>query len=52
MEILDNGQFFEASPKGTGQGMLNMKMRAKRIGGEIYFSHEKGFKVLLRMKRL
>jgi len=27
-------------------------MRSKRIGAEIFFSHDQGFKVLLRMKRL
>lgn len=56
MVIKDNGKGVEvdkmkgATPKG-GQGMLNLKMRAQRLGAELSFFNEDGFIVTLIMKR-
>lgn len=44
MRIKDNGTKISGSRK-SGQGMRNIKMRAKRIGGEVSFKNEDGFEV-------
>ncbi len=52
MEIADDGQINTISKVNSGNGIQNMKMRAKRIGAEIHFVQDAGYRVLLRMKRL
>lgn len=42
--IRDNGDT-SRNGRRSGQGLRNMKMRAKRIGAEVYFNNENGFEV-------
>ncbi|PAU93101.1 hypothetical protein CK503_13100 [Aliifodinibius salipaludis] len=46
MGIKDNGTEVSGSRK-SGQGLRNMKMRAKRIDGEITFNNKNGFEVIV-----
>ncbi|MGM0546067.1 MAG: ligand-binding sensor domain-containing protein [Bacteroidota bacterium] len=46
MKIKDNGTEVSGSRK-TGQGLQNMKMRAKRIDAEITFNNKNGFEVIV-----
>lgn len=42
--VRDNGETSRNDRK-SGQGLRNMKMRAKRIGADIYFNNKDGFEV-------
>ncbi len=46
MKISDNGTEVSGTRK-TGQGLQNMKMRAKRIDAEITFNNNNGFEVVV-----
>lgn len=50
MLIRDNGRGREQGNGMSGQGLANMEMRAKRIGGTVEFIWEEGFVVKLQMK--
>ncbi|MDX2444634.1 MAG: two-component regulator propeller domain-containing protein [Bacteroidales bacterium] len=52
MQISDNGIGFDPTQKRTGNGLKNMQMRAKRIGGELSMDTDKGTNIKLIMKRL
>lgn len=52
MQISDNGIGFDPSQKRTGNGLKNMQMRAKRIGGQLSMDTDKGTNIKLIMKRL
>lgn len=46
MKVKDNGTEVSGSRK-SGQGLRNMKMRAKRIDAEITFNNKNGFEVIV-----
>ncbi|MEX0721958.1 MAG: two-component regulator propeller domain-containing protein [Balneolaceae bacterium] len=47
--IFDNGTA-DLGKKKSGQGLRNMEMRAKRIGADIEFKNENGFKISVKGK--
>jgi len=50
MGIKDNGPGVSGSRK-SGQGLRNMKMRAKRINAEITFNDKNGFEVIIENRK-
>lgn len=48
LSVHDNGTINKGKTSGTG--ISNMKMRAKRIGGELSINTHDGFAVLLQIK--
>jgi len=51
MSILDNGEGKTETTK-QGQGLRNMKMRANLMEGVLEISKEKGYEVILKIKKL
>jgi len=52
MRISDNGHGFDKSSVKSGNGLGNMAMRAKRIGGEIEISSKNGVTITLKLKKI
>ena len=52
MSISDNGTGFNSEEATTGNGIKNIRMRAKRIGAEINFEADKGARLSLKMKNI
>ena len=52
MSIADNGKGFDNTQISRGNGLRNMKMRARRIGGSIEITSTKGTEILLKTKNL
>ncbi|MCB0751978.1 MAG: hypothetical protein KDC52_10930, partial [Ignavibacteriae bacterium] len=50
--ISDNGKGFEMQNLKKGNGLKNMKMRAKSIGADIHFKNENGFSIRLTKTKL
>ncbi|MCB0745698.1 MAG: ATP-binding protein, partial [Ignavibacteriae bacterium] len=50
--ISDNGKGFDMQSVKKGNGLKNMKMRAKSIGAEINFKNEDGFLISLTKTKL
>ena len=46
--IRDDGGGFDLSAEQSGNGLNNMQIRAKRIGGEVEFSIDNGLQILLK----
>ena len=51
MRISDNGHGFDKSSVKSGNGLGNMAMRAKRIGGEITINSGNGVMIFLTIKK-
>ncbi len=52
MEIKDDGRGFDKSKVSKGNGIKNMYMRARRIGGSLYIESNAGTKILLTTNKL
>ncbi len=52
MEIKDDGRGFDRSKVSKGNGIKNMYMRARRIGGGLSIESDVGTKILLRTRKL
>ncbi len=52
MKISDNGKGFEEANTKKGNGLQNMKMRAKRIGASLDIINSQGTVILLKSKSL
>jgi len=50
MQIIDNGKVIGKNYKTTGQGLSNIKLRAKRIDAKVSISTEDGYEIMLRRK--
>ncbi len=50
MRLQDDGKGFQQPVKTTGQGLANIKMRAKRIGATLEFLYGEGFGISLKRK--
>jgi len=50
MTIEDNGTQNKKAVAGSGQGLINMKMRAKAIGAELSISNTGGYKIMLYIR--
>jgi signal transduction histidine kinase len=53
LSVRDNGPFQEPKTAGTGLGLANMEMRARKIGGRLTVQHSAaGFCVRLQMRAI
>lgn len=52
MEISDNGKGFDPENISGGNGLRNIRMRAKRLKADLDIDAQHGVKVTLKMKRL
>jgi len=52
MKIVDNGEGYNPSLIKAGNGIKNMKMRAKRIGAQIEMNTDCGVEIILDMNKL
>jgi signal transduction histidine kinase len=52
MSISDNGSGFDPESVEAGNGIRNMRMRAKRIGASLDLTSAEGVKINLKMKGL
>ena len=52
MNIKDNGKGFDVSQKQIGHGLINMKMRAKRINAKLTIHCDQGMIIELTMKSI
>lgn len=52
MTIMDNGQTVENAQPSSGQGMMNIEMRAKRISGTVQINNNNGYQIVLDRGRL
>ncbi len=52
LKVKDNGDGFDPDRVKKGNGLKNMKMRAKRIGADLQFISSDGFQIVLNLKQL
>jgi signal transduction histidine kinase len=51
MTISDNGSLTKNAQMSSGQGLSNIEMRARRIGGTIHIDSSHGFSITLTIKQ-